>query len=118
VAESGRKAYAARIDVLKRKLTSDGFSPASTGRLAILCVSALQGALIQARVERSGAPIETAAEELAKMLEKRSSAGFHDSGAGRRAVPPKDPCIEKSDRKATGVIPFICPGFFRRRSRH
>jgi TetR/AcrR family transcriptional repressor of lmrAB and yxaGH operons len=69
VAESGRKAYAARIDVLKRKLTSDGFSPASTGRLAILCVSALQGALIQARVERSGAPIEIAAEELAKMLE-------------------------------------------------
>ena len=69
VAEFRQKAYAARIDILKRKLTSDDFSQANTGPLAILCVSALQGALIQARVERSGAPIETAAEQLAKMLE-------------------------------------------------
>lgn len=69
VAEAGRKAYAARIDVVKRKLIADGFSPVRAGRLAILCVATLQGALIQARVERSGAPIETAANELAKMLE-------------------------------------------------
>ena len=69
VAEAGRKAYAVRIDVLKRKLASDGFSPARTGPLAVLCVSTLQGALIQARVERSSAPIETAADELATMLE-------------------------------------------------
>jgi TetR/AcrR family transcriptional regulator, lmrAB and yxaGH operons repressor len=72
-AEAGRKTYAARIDVLKRKLTADGFPPARTGRLAILCVSTLQGALIQARVERSGTPIETAAEELAKLLEALSA---------------------------------------------
>jgi TetR/AcrR family transcriptional repressor of lmrAB and yxaGH operons len=38
-------------------------------RLAILCVSALQGALIQSRVERGGEPIETAADELARLLE-------------------------------------------------
>jgi len=38
-------------------------------RLAILCVSTLKGALIQSRVERSGAAIETAAEELAILLE-------------------------------------------------
>ena len=69
VAEAGRKAYAVRIDVLKRKLASDGFSSARTGPLAVLCVSTLQGALIQARVERSSAPIETAADELATMLE-------------------------------------------------
>jgi TetR/AcrR family transcriptional repressor of lmrAB and yxaGH operons len=73
VAEAGRKAYAARIDVLKRKLSADGFPPARTGRLAVLCVSTLQGALIQARVERSSAPIETAAEELAKLLEALSA---------------------------------------------
>jgi len=72
VAEAGRKAYAVRIDVLKRKLASDGFSPARTGPLAVLCVSTLQGALIQARVERSSAPIETAADELATMLEANS----------------------------------------------
>ncbi len=73
--EFGRKAYAARIDVLKRKLASDGFPPASSGRLAVLCVSTLQGALIQARLERSGAPIEIAAEEMAKMLENALARG-------------------------------------------
>lgn len=69
VSEAGRKAYAARIGALKDKLIADGFSIGRSGRLAILCVSTLQGALIQARVERSGVPIETAADELAKMLE-------------------------------------------------
>jgi len=69
VAEAGRKGYAARVAVLKEKLIADGFALARTERLAILCVSTLQGALIQSRVERSGAPIETAADELAKMLE-------------------------------------------------
>jgi len=73
VAEAGRKAYAARIDVLKRKLISDGFSPVGAGPLAVLCVSALQGALIQARVDRSSAPIEAAAEELSKMLQAIST---------------------------------------------
>jgi TetR/AcrR family transcriptional regulator, lmrAB and yxaGH operons repressor len=69
VAEAGRKAYAARVGITGDKLIADGFSPARAERLAILCVSALQGALIQARVERSGTPIETAADELARMLE-------------------------------------------------
>jgi TetR/AcrR family transcriptional repressor of lmrAB and yxaGH operons len=69
VAEAGRKANAARVGVLKDKLIADGFPPARSECLAILCVSSLQGALIQARVERSGTPIETAADELAKMLE-------------------------------------------------
>jgi TetR/AcrR family transcriptional repressor of lmrAB and yxaGH operons len=73
VAEAGRKAYAARIDVIKRKLITDGFSPGRTERLAVLCVATLQGALIQARVERSGMPIETAADELANMLEAKST---------------------------------------------
>lgn len=68
VCEAGRKAYAARIAVLKDKLIGDGFSPARSDRLAVLCVSALQGALIQARVERSGAAIEVAGDELADML--------------------------------------------------
>jgi len=69
VAEAGRKAYAARIRAMKDKLEADGFSPPRADRLAVLCVSTLQGALIQSRVERSGAAIETAADELAKMLE-------------------------------------------------
>jgi TetR/AcrR family transcriptional repressor of lmrAB and yxaGH operons len=69
VSEAGRKAYATRIAIIKDKLIADGFATSRAERLAILCVSALQGALIQARVERSGTPIETAADELARMLE-------------------------------------------------
>ena len=73
VAEAGRKAYTARLKILTAKLITDGFPKARAERLATLCVSALQGALIQARVERSGAAIETAADELARMLEAVST---------------------------------------------
>lgn len=68
VAEAGRKAYAARLAIIREQLERDGFTPQSARRLAVLCVSALQGALIQSRIEMSGAPIETAAEELGKLL--------------------------------------------------
>jgi AcrR family transcriptional regulator len=69
VTEAGRKAYAARLSILSRKLVEDGFAKARADTLAVLCTSALQGALIQARVERSGRPIEVAAAELARLLE-------------------------------------------------
>jgi TetR/AcrR family transcriptional repressor of lmrAB and yxaGH operons len=69
VSEAGRKSYAFRLAVLREKLVADGAPPARAERLAVLCVAALQGALIQSRVERSGAAIETAADELARMLE-------------------------------------------------
>jgi TetR/AcrR family transcriptional regulator, lmrAB and yxaGH operons repressor len=69
VSDAGRKAYAARIAILNRKLVDDGFAPARANTLALLCTSALQGALIQARVERSGRPIEVTATELARLLE-------------------------------------------------
>jgi TetR/AcrR family transcriptional regulator, lmrAB and yxaGH operons repressor len=69
VTEAGRRAYAARMAILKDKLIADGFSQPRAERLASLLTSAVQGALIQARVERSGAPIEIAADELARMLE-------------------------------------------------
>lgn len=70
VAEAGRKAYAARVAVLRDKLIADGAAPVQADRLAVLCVAALQGALIQARVERSGGAIETAAAELAGLLDR------------------------------------------------
>jgi AcrR family transcriptional regulator len=69
VTEAGRKAYAARLSILSRKLVEDGFARARADALAVLCTSALQGALIQARVERSGRPIEVTAAELARLLE-------------------------------------------------
>ena len=69
VTEAGRKAYAARLSILSRKLVEDGFAKARADALAVLCTSALQGALVQARVERSGRPIEVTATELARLLE-------------------------------------------------
>lgn len=69
VTEAGRKAYAARLSILSRKLVGDGFAKARADALAVLCTSALQGALVQARVERSGRPIEVTAAELARLLE-------------------------------------------------
>lgn len=69
VARAGREAYAARLAILTEKLVADGYSVERAARLAGLCVSAIQGALIQARVERSSAPIESAAQELARMLD-------------------------------------------------
>ena len=69
VTDAGRKAYTARIGIMKEKLVADGVQPRRAERLAVLCVAALQGALIQSRVERSGAPILAAADELADLLE-------------------------------------------------
>jgi TetR/AcrR family transcriptional regulator, lmrAB and yxaGH operons repressor len=69
VTEAGRMAYRARVSILADKLAADGFPKARADALAILCTSALQGALIQARVERSGRPIEITASELARLLE-------------------------------------------------
>ena len=68
VTSAGRKAYAARLKVVEEKLIEDGCEPLDAQRLAVLCVSALQGALIQSRVERSGGPIEIAAQELGALL--------------------------------------------------
>jgi TetR/AcrR family transcriptional regulator, lmrAB and yxaGH operons repressor len=72
VTDAGRKAYAARIGIMKEKLVADGVQPRRAERLAVLCVAALQGALIQSRVERNGTPILAAADELAHLLEAGS----------------------------------------------
>jgi len=69
VAQAGRAAYGARISALRGKLEADGCTPARAKRLAQLGTSATQGSLIRARVERSGVPIITTADELAEMLE-------------------------------------------------
>ena len=81
VTQAGRDAYAARLGILTAKLVADGFAPARAARLAGLCVSAIQGALIQARVERSGAPIKMAADELARMLDELAVHSSRDAGA-------------------------------------
>jgi TetR/AcrR family transcriptional repressor of lmrAB and yxaGH operons len=74
VAEAGRKAYAARMSTIAAKLLGDGYPKPRADALAVLCTSALQGALIQARVERSARPIEITASELARMLDMTRDA--------------------------------------------
>ena len=68
ICDAGRRAYAARTDVFRRKLLQDGYAEQAAERLAMLCTATLQGALIQSRVDRSGRPIETAADELARLI--------------------------------------------------
>ena len=85
VAQAGRAAYSARISTLRTKLEADGFPRDKAKRLAQLCTSALQGSLIQARVERSGVPILTTADELAGMLEMMLSM---EGGMGDRRGGP------------------------------
>jgi len=73
VTEAGRTAYRIRVALLSDKLVADGFPRARADALAILCTSALQGALIQARVERSGRPLEITAAELARLLDQAAA---------------------------------------------
>ncbi|PPQ20162.1 TetR/AcrR family transcriptional regulator [Bradyrhizobium sp. AC87j1] len=72
VSDAGRKAYAARLSILRDKLVADGFVRSRAETLAVLCTSSLQGALIHARVERSGRPIEVTAAELARLIEREA----------------------------------------------
>src|SRR3546814_19414625 len=53
VTEAGRRAFAARQEVLAAKLRAAGFSAGEADRLAMLCTNDLQGGLVLARAERS-----------------------------------------------------------------
>ncbi len=68
VASAGKAAYARRKQILVTKLMADGFDEDQAAGLASLCTSALQGALIEARVQRNGKPLQIAAEQLRVLL--------------------------------------------------
>lgn len=72
VTSAGRQAYLNRTRILCDKLVSDGFSEQRAAQIACLCTSALQGALIEARVQRSGKPLQVTAEQLARLLSDSS----------------------------------------------
>jgi TetR/AcrR family transcriptional repressor of lmrAB and yxaGH operons len=46
------------VSILARRLVADGFQETHADARAVLCTSALQGALIQAHAECRGCPIE------------------------------------------------------------
>ena len=70
IAQAGREAFAAWGSVIARALVRDGFSRAEAQRLSTLAISAIEGALILARVEASAAPIEDVARSLGAILKQ------------------------------------------------
>ena len=72
ITQAGREAFAAWRAVIARALLRDGFSQQEARRLAVLAISGIEGALILARVEGSGAPIEDVARSLATVLRKEA----------------------------------------------
>ena len=61
-------AFEGVIDALARQLVAEGTPAERARRLATLCLSTLEGALILARTQRSGAAVRMAGEELAHLL--------------------------------------------------
>lgn len=68
LARAGRDAFDSWRAVFKEALLQDNVEPPRADRLAALAISALEGAMVQARVERSGEPITNAAEEIAVLF--------------------------------------------------
>ena len=66
---AGARALSAWQDAFAAPLLERGVAPQRAQRLAALAVAAIEGALLQARVQRSSEPIVAAAEELAAMLD-------------------------------------------------
>ena len=69
VAAAGREAFDGWHAVIARVLIRDGFGKAEAMRLATLTISALEGALILARIESNARPINDVARSLAKVLQ-------------------------------------------------
>ena len=74
VTAAGREAFAGFRAVIARALIRDGFGKAEASRLSTLAVSAIEGALILARVEGSAGPIEDVAKALDAALQFKASA--------------------------------------------
>ncbi len=68
VAAAGREAFADWTGVLGAALESEGVDPARARRLGRFAISALEGALIQAKVERDAGALLEARDELAALM--------------------------------------------------
>jgi TetR/AcrR family transcriptional repressor of lmrAB and yxaGH operons len=74
ISDAGRKAYGARTTAFEQKFIADGFSPARARRLALVCAVAINGALVQSRIERNSRPLEIVAGELADLIHSTERA--------------------------------------------
>ncbi len=68
IVKAGRAAYQRRLAVIKDVLKRDGYGAQRCEAIACLWMSAPNGALIQARVEKSTQPLEIVAELLVESL--------------------------------------------------
>ncbi len=67
MAQAGQAVMAGWVEVVAEQLRRGGHAPDEAGRLAGFGISALEGALLRARVERSAGPIEEAGEMLSRL---------------------------------------------------
>lgn len=70
VTAAARDAFAARRRILAERLIEDGWSESEAKELASLCISAMQGALVQSRLERSVQPLTQVAHNLAEIVNR------------------------------------------------
>lgn len=70
---AGLAAFASWRAVIERELVRDGVAAERARRLAALFISAIEGSLIQARVEQSARPIIEAADEVATLVDAARS---------------------------------------------
>ena len=68
LALAGREAFSSWRAVFEHALLRDGLEPQRARRLAALAIAALEGAMVQVRVERSGNPITDAVSELTRLF--------------------------------------------------
>lgn len=71
---AGRAAFAGWVEVVARKLEGDGVAPDRAVELAGFAISALEGSLVQARVEQDPAPIRTAGRVLGLLFTRTRGA--------------------------------------------
>ncbi|MGC1469443.1 MAG: TetR/AcrR family transcriptional regulator [Sphingorhabdus sp.] len=74
VTVAGRHAFAARNNLLSERLVAEGWTSEAADQMAMLCTCALQGALVQARIDRSARPLEQVAATLAEQLNRQHMA--------------------------------------------
>ena len=71
VTAAAREVFQLWQQEIEAMLRQDGIESAASQRLASLCISALEGSLIQARVHQSTTPISDSMEEIAELIEAR-----------------------------------------------
>lgn len=73
VTVAGKNAFAARNNLLTDRLMAEGWPAGEAAQMAQLCTCAMQGALVQARIERSSKPLELVARLLGNQIDAAMS---------------------------------------------